>query len=124
MLFCSSRGFAISSIRPARKSMACQRSPLGIDSRLIAPCARQERRGRTPSPCRVTKPHNPSMRPEDEQMSGGPEIVTRAEQPDVAISAQVTMAGLGAFAARTGEVFAWLDSRGLASAGAQFLKCN
>ena len=57
-------------------------------------------------------------------MSDAPEIVTRAEQPYVAIRAQVTMAGLGAFAARTGEVFAWLGSRGLALAGAPFLKYN
>ena len=57
-------------------------------------------------------------------MSDAPEIVTRAEQPYVAIRAQVTMAGIGAFAARTGEVFAWLGSRGLAPAGAPFLKYN
>jgi hypothetical protein len=37
-------------------------------------------------------------------MSDETEIAIRAEQPYVAIRAQVTMAGLGAFAARTGEV--------------------
>jgi hypothetical protein len=57
-------------------------------------------------------------------MSDAPEIVTRVEQPYVAIRAQVTMGGLGGFAARTGEVFAWLGSRGLAPAGAPFLKYN
>ena len=53
-----------------------------------------------------------------------PEIMTRAEQPYVAIRGQMTMAGLGAFAARTGEVFAWLGSRGLTPAGPPFLKYN
>jgi len=46
-------------------------------------------------------------------MSDAPEIVTRAEQPCVAIKGQVTMAGLGALAVRTGEVFPWLGSCGL-----------
>ncbi len=41
-------------------------------------------------------------------MSGTPEIATRAEQPYVAIRAQVTMAELGGLAARFGEVFGWL----------------
>jgi effector-binding domain-containing protein len=57
-------------------------------------------------------------------MSAAPEIVTRAEQPYVAIRAQVSMAELGALAARTGEVFAWLEARGLAAAGPPFLKYN
>jgi effector-binding domain-containing protein len=53
-----------------------------------------------------------------------PEIVTRAEQPYVAIRAQVSMAEIGAFAGRTGEVFGWLGARGLAPAGPPFLKYN
>jgi effector-binding domain-containing protein len=53
-----------------------------------------------------------------------PEIVTRAEQPYVAIRGHVSMAELGAFAVRTGEVFAWLGSRGLTPAGPPFLKYN
>jgi effector-binding domain-containing protein len=57
-------------------------------------------------------------------MSAAPEIVTRAEQPYVAIRGQVSMAELGAFAVRTGEVFTWLGARGLAPAGAPFLKYN
>ena len=55
-------------------------------------------------------------------MSAVPEIVTRAEQPYVAIRGQMTMAGIGPFAVRTGEVFAWLGARGLAPAGPPFLK--
>ena len=39
-----------------------------------------------------------------------PEIVTRAEQPYVAIKGQVGMAGIAAFAVRTPEVFAWADA--------------
>jgi effector-binding domain-containing protein len=57
-------------------------------------------------------------------MSAAPQIVTRAEQPYVAIRGQVTMAEIGPFASRTGEVFAWLGARGLAPAGAPFLKYN
>ena len=53
-----------------------------------------------------------------------PEIVTRAEQPYAAIRGQVSMAEIGAFAGRTGEVFAWLGARGLPPAGAPFLKYN
>jgi GyrI-like small molecule binding domain len=53
-----------------------------------------------------------------------PEIVTRAEQPYVAIRGQVSMAEVGPFAGRTGEVFAWLGARGLAPAGPPFLKYN
>jgi effector-binding domain-containing protein len=36
----------------------------------------------------------------------------------------VTMAEIGAFAGRTGEVFGWLGARGLAPAGPPFLKYN
>jgi effector-binding domain-containing protein len=57
-------------------------------------------------------------------MSATPEIVTRAEQPCAAIRARVTMPELSAFAARTGEVFAWLSARGVAPAGAPFFKYN
>lgn len=57
-------------------------------------------------------------------MSATPEIETRTEQPYVAIRARVSMAGIGPFAARTGEVFGWLGARGLAPAGPPFLKYN
>ena len=57
-------------------------------------------------------------------MSAAPEIVTRPEQPYVAIRGHVSMAELGAFAVRTGEVFAWLGARGLVPAGPPFLKYN
>jgi len=53
-----------------------------------------------------------------------PEIVTRAEQPYVAIRGQVSMAELGPFAGRTGEVYAWLGARRLEPAGPPFLKYN
>jgi effector-binding domain-containing protein len=53
-----------------------------------------------------------------------PEIVTRAEQPYVAITGHVTMAEIGPFARRTGEVFGWLGARGLAPDGPPFLKYN
>jgi len=53
-----------------------------------------------------------------------PEIVTRAEQPYVAIRGHVSMAEIGAFAVRTGEVFGWLGARGLVPAGPPFLKYN
>ena len=57
-------------------------------------------------------------------MSAAPEIMTRAGQPYVAISARVTMAGLGGLGERLGEVFGWLGARGLAPAGAPFFKYN
>ena len=57
-------------------------------------------------------------------MSSGPEIETRAEQPYVAIRGHVTMAEIGPFAVRTGEVFGWLGARGVAPAGPPFLKYN
>ena len=53
-----------------------------------------------------------------------PEIVTRAEQPYVAIRGHVTMAEIAAFAVRTGEVFGWLGARGLVPDGPPFLKYN
>jgi effector-binding domain-containing protein len=55
-------------------------------------------------------------------MSSAPEIVTRAEQPYVAIRAWVSMAELGALGVRTGEVFAWLGARGLTPAGPPFFR--
>ena len=57
-------------------------------------------------------------------MSAAPEIVTRPEQPYVAIRGHVTMAEIGAFAVRTPEVFAWLGAHGLPPAGPPFLKYN
>ena len=57
-------------------------------------------------------------------MSSAPEIVTRAEQPYVAVRAKVTMGEIAAFARRFGEVFGWLDSHGLAPAGPPFFKYN
>ena len=50
------------------------------------------------------------------------EIVTRAEQPYVAVSARVAMAELGGLGARFGEVFGWLGARGLEAADAPFFK--
>jgi effector-binding domain-containing protein len=57
-------------------------------------------------------------------MSAAPEIVTRAEQPYVAIRGHVSMAEIGAFAVRTPEVYAWLGAHGVAPAGPPFLKYN
>jgi effector-binding domain-containing protein len=57
-------------------------------------------------------------------MSAAPEIVTRAEQPYVAIRARVTMAELGGVADRLPEVFGWLGARGRAPAGPPFFKYN
>jgi effector-binding domain-containing protein len=55
-------------------------------------------------------------------MSAAPEVVTRAEQPYVAIRARLPHAELGALGARFGEVFAWLGARGLAPAGPPFFR--
>jgi hypothetical protein len=57
-------------------------------------------------------------------MSAAPEIVTRAEQPYVAIRARVTMTALGGVADRLPEVFGWLGVHGLAPAGPPFFKYN
>jgi effector-binding domain-containing protein len=57
-------------------------------------------------------------------MSSAPGIETRAEQPYVAVRAQVTMGEIAAFARRFGEVFGWLDRHGLAPAGPPFFKYN
>lgn len=56
-------------------------------------------------------------------MSAAPRIETRADQPYVAISTQVTMGELGSVVPPlNGEVFAWLADRGVAPAGAPFWK--
>jgi effector-binding domain-containing protein len=57
-------------------------------------------------------------------MSAEPEIVTRTEQPYVAIRARVAMAELGSMGARLGDVFGWLAARGLAPAGPPFFRYN
>jgi DNA gyrase inhibitor GyrI len=53
-----------------------------------------------------------------------PKIVTRAEQPYVAIKGVVTMSTIAAIADRMGEVFGWLGARGVEPAGAPFFKYN
>jgi len=55
-------------------------------------------------------------------MSATPEITEREEQPYVAISASVTMDGLGAVAHRLGDVFGWLAAHNLAPAGPPFFR--
>jgi effector-binding domain-containing protein len=60
------------------------------------------------------------MRP----LAATPEIVTRPEQPYVALRARVTMAQLPELGARFGEVFGWLGAHGLAPLGAPFFKYN
>jgi effector-binding domain-containing protein len=57
-------------------------------------------------------------------MPAAPQIVTRPEQPYVAVRAQVTMAELPALGAHFGEVFGWLGAHGLAPAGPPFWKYN
>lgn len=57
-------------------------------------------------------------------MSVAPEIVTRAEQPYVAIRARVTMAELGSLAARIPEVIGGLGARGLAPEDPPFFRYN
>jgi effector-binding domain-containing protein len=58
-------------------------------------------------------------------MSSAPEIVTRAEQPYVAIRTQVTMEDLGTVVPPLNqEVFAWLGERDAAPASAPFWKYN
>ena len=52
-----------------------------------------------------------------------PEIVTRAEQPYVAVRARVTIETLGVVVPPLNQlVFAWLGERGVAPAGAPFWK--
>jgi effector-binding domain-containing protein len=57
-------------------------------------------------------------------MPAVPTIVTRGEQPYMAIRARVTMAELGGLGGRFGEVFGWLAARGLTPAGAPFFRYN
>jgi effector-binding domain-containing protein len=57
-------------------------------------------------------------------MSAAPEIVTRTEQPYVAIRARIAMSEIPGLGARLGEVFGWLGARGLAPAGAPFFRYN
>ncbi len=45
-------------------------------------------------------------------MSVTPEIIERAEQPYVAIRAEVTMQQLAGLGQRLGEVFGWLAAHG------------
>ena len=54
-----------------------------------------------------------------------PTVIQRADQPYVAIRALVTMESLGAVVPPLNkEVFGWLAARGVAPAGAPFLKYN
>jgi effector-binding domain-containing protein len=55
-------------------------------------------------------------------MATTPEITERAEQPYVAIKADVTMEQLSGLADQLGEVFGWLAGRGVAPAGAPFFR--
>jgi len=55
-------------------------------------------------------------------MADQPRIVTRDEQPYVAIAATVTMDDIAAAADRMPEVVAWMRARGIAPAGAPFFK--
>ncbi|HTT92419.1 MAG TPA: GyrI-like domain-containing protein [Acidimicrobiales bacterium] len=57
-------------------------------------------------------------------METTPEIVTRPEQPYVALRTRVPMARLPELGARFPEVFAWVGAHGLAPAGAPFFKYN
>ena len=57
-------------------------------------------------------------------MSTTPQITEGADQPYVAIRANVTMAQLPGFADRLGEVFGWLAEHGVAPAGPPFFRYN
>lgn len=57
-------------------------------------------------------------------MSTTPQITERADQPYVAIRANVTMAQLPGFADRLGEVFGWLAEHGVPPAGPPFFRYN
>ena len=57
-------------------------------------------------------------------MSVTPEIIDRAEQPYVAIRAEVTMQQLAGLGRRIGEVFGWLEAHDLAPAGPPFFRYN
>ncbi|GAA4599724.1 GyrI-like domain-containing protein [Planotetraspora phitsanulokensis] len=53
-----------------------------------------------------------------------PTVVARADQPYVAIRGRVSMDTIGEIADRFPEIFGWLDSRGIAPAGAPFFRFN
>jgi effector-binding domain-containing protein len=53
-----------------------------------------------------------------------PEVTARAEQPYVAVRAEVTMQQLAALGQRLGEVFGWLAAHDLAPTGAPFFRYN
>lgn len=53
-----------------------------------------------------------------------PRVIERADQPYVGIRATVTMTTIPAIADRIPELFGWLAERGIAPAGAPFLKFN
>lgn len=55
-------------------------------------------------------------------MEDAPEIVQRAAQPYVGISAWVPMANLGQVADRIPEIFGWLGAHGMAPAGPPFFR--
>jgi effector-binding domain-containing protein len=57
-------------------------------------------------------------------MADAPAIVTRSEQPYMAIRAQVAMAEIPDFATRFGELFGWLGAHGAATAGPPFFRYN
>lgn len=55
-------------------------------------------------------------------MAPVPQIVTRAEQPYVAIATRVPMSGMASVGAHLSEVVAWLGAHGLAPAGPPFFR--
>jgi effector-binding domain-containing protein len=55
-------------------------------------------------------------------MSVTPEVIERAEQPYVAIRAEVTMQQLAGLGERLGEVFGWLAAHDIAPAGPPFFR--
>jgi effector-binding domain-containing protein len=57
-------------------------------------------------------------------MATTPEITERAEQPYVAIKADVTMEQLPGLGDQLGEVFGWLAGRGVTPAGPPFFRYN
>jgi effector-binding domain-containing protein len=56
------------------------------------------------------------------QMRAAPQIVTRDQQPYVAIRQRVTMSELAGLAACFAELFAWLESRRMTPAGPPFFR--
>jgi effector-binding domain-containing protein len=58
-------------------------------------------------------------------MPSTPKIIERAAEPYIAIPATVTLQTIGeTIGSLMGEVFGWLDQRGLKPAGAPFVKYN